>query len=83
MEGNEPAGKLKEQISKFLLCILKVTEESSHPDPLVRGTDPRIRIRTKMSPRIPNTPLPSPFHGSHDMLYSVPPSVRLKFAQIF
>jgi hypothetical protein len=21
-----------------------------HPDPLVRGTDPRIRIRTKMSP---------------------------------
>ncbi len=24
------------------------------PDPLVRGTDPRIRIRTKMS-RIPNT----------------------------
>jgi hypothetical protein len=25
-----------------------------YPDPLVRGTDPRIRIRTKMS-RIPNT----------------------------
>jgi hypothetical protein len=25
-----------------------------HPDLLVRGTDPRIRIRTKMS-RIPNT----------------------------
>jgi hypothetical protein len=26
------------------------------PDPLVRGTDPRIQIRTKMS-RIPNTML--------------------------
>ncbi len=26
------------------------------PDPLVRDTDPRIRIRTKMS-RIPNTPI--------------------------
>jgi hypothetical protein len=25
-----------------------------HPDPLIRGTDPRIRIRTKIS-RIPNT----------------------------
>ncbi len=25
-----------------------------HPDPIVRGTDPWIRIRTKMS-RIPNT----------------------------
>jgi hypothetical protein len=25
-----------------------------NPDPFVRGTDPRIRIRTKMS-RIPNT----------------------------
>jgi hypothetical protein len=26
----------------------------SDPDPVIRGTDPRIRIRTKMS-RIPNT----------------------------
>jgi hypothetical protein len=25
------------------------TEEKLDPDPLVRGTDPRIRIRTKMS----------------------------------
>jgi hypothetical protein len=41
------------------LCILKVTEDfdtdpDPHPDPLVRGTDPRIRIRTKKS-RIRNT----------------------------
>ncbi len=31
-------------------------ELDSDPDPLVRGTDPRIRIRNKMS-RIPNTAL--------------------------
>jgi hypothetical protein len=36
---------------KYFFCILKVTEDSY---PLVKGTDPRIRIRTKMS-RIPNT----------------------------
>ncbi len=41
--------------------IPKATEERSwilslDPDPLVRGTDPRIRIRTNMS-RIPNTAL--------------------------
>jgi hypothetical protein len=40
-------------------CVLKVTEDFDtdshpHPDPLVRGTDPRIRIHTKMS-RIRNT----------------------------
>jgi hypothetical protein len=38
-------------------CILNVTEEKSRirdPLPVLRGTDPRIRIRTKMS-RIPNT----------------------------
>ncbi len=44
-----------------VICILKVTEDfgtDPYPDPLVRGTDPRIRIRiqihTKMS-RIGNT----------------------------
>jgi hypothetical protein len=42
-----------------LFYILKVTEDfgtDPHPDPSVRGTDPRIRIRTKMS-RIRNTAL--------------------------
>ncbi len=29
-------------------------DPDSNPDPLVRGTDPRIRISTKIS-RIPNT----------------------------
>ncbi len=38
----------------MILCILKVTEDfGTDPDPLVRGTDPRIQIRirilTKMS----------------------------------
>jgi hypothetical protein len=43
---------------KFILFfILKVNEDfgvDPHPDPLVRGTDMSIRIRTKMS-RIRNT----------------------------
>ncbi len=45
--------KKKNGIKIFVFCILKnhLRKES---DPLVRGTDPRIRIRTKMS-RIPNT----------------------------
>jgi hypothetical protein len=36
--------------------VLMVTDENSRmePDPLVRGTDPRIRIRTNIS-RIRNT----------------------------
>ncbi len=33
-----------------------------HPDPLVRGTDPRIRIRTKTMPRIRNTGFPCGMH---------------------
>jgi hypothetical protein len=35
----------------FLVDILKVTDENPESDPnlLVRGMDPRIRIRTKMS----------------------------------
>jgi hypothetical protein len=37
----------------LFFCILKINEERS-PDPLVRSTDPGIRIRTNMS-RIPNT----------------------------
>jgi hypothetical protein len=43
-------------------CILKYTEDlgtDPHPDPLVRGADPRIRIRTKMS-QIRNTAVPWP-----------------------
>ncbi len=54
----ETLNKMKK---KRLFCILKVTEDfgtdpDPHPDPLIRGTDPRIRIqiRTKMS-RIRNT----------------------------
>ncbi len=42
---------------KIFFWSLKSLEESDpefDPDPLVRGTDPQIRIRTKMS-RIPNT----------------------------
>jgi hypothetical protein len=54
--------KKKYEKNNFIF-ILKVTEERTKewdseldpdPDPLVRGTDLRIRIRTKMS-RIPNT----------------------------
>jgi hypothetical protein len=50
-------------MKKWIFCIMKVTEDLStdphldpHPDPLIRDTDPRIRIRirTKMS-RIRNT----------------------------
>jgi hypothetical protein len=37
----------------IVFCILKVSEDSTDPhpdpDPLVRGTDPRIRIRANMS----------------------------------
>ncbi len=40
-EDDVPAGKLKKR-------------KESDPDPLVRGTDPRIRISTKTL-RIPNT----------------------------
>jgi hypothetical protein len=35
------------------------------PDPLVSGTDPGIRIRTKMS-RIPNTGKTKKISGNHD-----------------
>jgi hypothetical protein len=49
-EDDVPLEKLKEKNAFFasLKSMKKV------PDPLVRGTDPGIRIRTKMS-RIPNT----------------------------
>ncbi len=45
--------------NSFFVGVLKVNDENSRfqdpdPDPLVRGTDMRIRIRTKMS-RIRNT----------------------------
>jgi hypothetical protein len=45
---------------KYFFCIVKTSDleldpdPDPDPDPLVRGTDPGIRIRTKMS-RIPNT----------------------------
>ncbi len=43
----------------FFFGILKInlineSDTELNPDPLVRGTDPGIRIRSKMS-RIPNT----------------------------
>jgi hypothetical protein len=37
-------------MKKIIFSILKVTEDmctDPHPDPLVRGTDPRIRIRVR------------------------------------
>jgi hypothetical protein len=50
--------KYKQTISKklFFVGVLRVTDKKQEPepDPLVRGTDPRIGIRTKMS-RIRNT----------------------------
>jgi hypothetical protein len=41
-------------INKFFVTVLKVNDEKEqdldpHPDPLVRGMDPQIRIHTKMS----------------------------------
>jgi hypothetical protein len=33
----------------FFVGLFKVKDENPHPDPLVRGMDPRIRIHTKMS----------------------------------
>ncbi len=52
-----PVGKLKKKII-FLASLKSMKKEDPEldPDPLVRGTDPgiRIRIRTRMS-RIPNT----------------------------
>ncbi len=48
---------LKKKNKKFFLASLKKgvgPELDPDPDPLVRGMDPRIRIRIKMS-RIPNT----------------------------
>ncbi len=52
-------GKLKEKIYIFFFTSLKSLEKRSpvqelDPDPLVRGKDPRIWIRTKIS-QIPNT----------------------------
>ncbi len=47
----------KKMWQKFFFFILKINEEldpDPETDPLVRGTDPGIRIRTKMS-RNPNT----------------------------
>jgi hypothetical protein len=42
-------------MKKDIFCILKITEGfGADPDPLVRGTDPKIRTPTKMS-RIRNT----------------------------
>jgi hypothetical protein len=45
-------------------CILKVSEDfgtDPHQDPLVRGTDPRIRIRIRILPKC---------HGSGTPLFS-------------
>jgi hypothetical protein len=56
---NEPSKSNKQNKQKlFFVGVLKVTYEKKqdpeldpdpNPDPLVRGADPRIRIRTKMS----------------------------------
>jgi hypothetical protein len=51
-----------EEIFFFFGILKKSLKEGVGPDPLVKGTVPRIRSRTKMS-RIPNTTLHSPFHG--------------------
>jgi hypothetical protein len=42
---------LKKYGKNSIFCILKDEDFGTdpHPDPLVRGMDPRIRIRTKMS----------------------------------
>ncbi len=46
--------KKKYEKKYFFLHWRKKSDPELDPDPLVRGKDPRIRIRTKMS-RIPNT----------------------------
>ncbi len=46
----------------FLVANLKITDD---PNPLVRGTEPRIRIRTKMS-RIHNTATGPQTNCTHD-----------------
>jgi hypothetical protein len=46
----------------FLMFVLKANDENREdPDPLVRGTDPQIRIRTKLS-RIRNTAVSKKLH---------------------
>ncbi len=43
--------KMKKYKENKYFCILIVTEDfGTDPDPLISGTDPRIRIRTKISP---------------------------------
>jgi hypothetical protein len=44
----------KKEKKIFFVASLKSMKKESDPDRLVRGADPGIRIRTKMS-RIPNT----------------------------
>jgi hypothetical protein len=45
----------EKKYGKKICCILKIDPDPElDPDPLVKGMDPGIRIRTKMS-RIPNT----------------------------
>jgi hypothetical protein len=64
-----PAGKLRKNYDFFLASWSHRRKEldpelDPDPDPLVRGTDPGIRIRNKMS-RISNT-------GSNTTLWSYP-----------
>jgi hypothetical protein len=58
----------------FILKVTKVLKESDSeldPDPLVRRTDLRIRIRTKIS-RIPNTDLKYlPYNHIEDMNFKL------------
>ncbi len=54
-EDNVPACKLLEKKIRNFFCRPKSHwRKELDPDPLVRGTEPRIRIRTKMS-QIPNS----------------------------
>jgi hypothetical protein len=57
-------------MKKYIFYILKVTEDfgfgrdpDPHPNLLVRGTDPRIRIRTKC-------------HGSGSLIFKIQLSVH-------
>jgi hypothetical protein len=68
----------------FFLGVLKVNDEKKQdPDPLVRGTDPRIRILAKMS-RICNTvsrdgEREARLDGIREQMMGVDPETRIHF----
>jgi hypothetical protein len=72
-EDNVPAGKLQEKNMKKLIIFLypqshwrKASDPELDPDALVRGTDQRNRIRTKMS-RITSTICISKKHQANQL----------------